>query len=94
LTVRDTYQASVVVAEAAKLATLQKAAMTQQEAINAVGVNIGANPMLGVTAAHDTIIKAANVTQQATAQKAEHDKQVAINNARSVLQAVGDVGPA
>ena len=92
MTARTTFDASVKSAESSKLATLMVAANTHQEAINAVGVNIGANPMLGVTAAHDAIIKAANVTLQTTAQKAEHDKQVAINNARATLQATGDVG--
>jgi hypothetical protein len=41
-----------------------------------------------------TTIRNANKIYQTTTQKAEHNKQVAINNARSTLQGTGDVGPA
>jgi hypothetical protein len=55
--------------------------------------NIGANPMLGVTAAHDATIRAANVTYQVAKQTATQVEQATIQNARNTLVNTGDVGP-
>jgi hypothetical protein len=93
MTVRSVFEAAVITANVARTATLQTAANTLQEAINAVGDNAGANPQLGVTAAHDTTIRAANVTAQATAQKASHDHQMAITQAKAVMRAAGNFDP-
>jgi hypothetical protein len=90
---RETYQSSVASAEATKLATLQKATLTAQESINAVGVNAGKNPMLGVALADDATIRAANKTLQASQLSAEATKQTSINSARSILQQT-DTAPA
>jgi hypothetical protein len=94
MTARDTYNSSVTSAEKTKLGTLQTATVTLQESINAVGVNAGKPPAFGYSAADDLTIRNACKTYQTTALKAEHDKQVAVNNARSTLQGTGDVGPA
>ena len=95
MTNRSQFESDCRSAEKAKAATIQTAVNTQQESINAVGVNIGANPMLGVTAAHDATIRAANATFQGTALTAEHLKQVTITNSRaSNLQNNGDTGAA
>ena len=95
MTNRSTFESDCRTAEKAKAATIQTAVNTAQESINAVGVNIGTNPMLGVTASHDATIRAANVTYLQTALKAEHDRQQTVSNSRaSNLQANGDNGPA
>jgi hypothetical protein len=93
MTARTTFEAAALAANVTKTATLATLTNTTQEAVNAVGVNIGANPMLGVSAAHDLTIRAANVTAQATAQKASHDAQMAVTNAKATLRATGDVWP-
>jgi len=51
---RETYFASVASAEKTKLATLQTAATTEQETINAVGVNAGKPPAFGYSVADET----------------------------------------
>lgn len=70
-----------------------KEANTAQEAINAVGVNAGANPQLGCSNSQIVAIKNANTAYQVAKAKAGHDEQVAIDNARATLQATGDVNP-
>jgi hypothetical protein len=87
---RETYQTSVNNAEAAKIASNVTNANTAQESINAVGVNIGANPALGVTAAHDATIRAANVTYREALLTAEKTKQATIQVANDVLRNTGD----
>lgn len=86
MTARDTYQASVVTAKVAKVATNIVNANAHQETINNVGVNAGANPQRGVTAANDVIIRAANVAYNVAKNKAEHDKQQAIQVAKDILR--------
>lgn len=93
MTVRDTYQASVKTASVAKVASNVVNANTHQESINAVGVNIGANPQLGVTAAHQATIMTANETYNANKQNAEMVKQVAIQAAKDILRQT-DTAPA
>jgi len=93
LSARDTFNASVASAETTKLTTFQKATNTAQESINVATINQGINPARGLTDTQIASVKAANVAFQVTAQKAEHDKQVAINNARDALRATGDVNP-
>jgi hypothetical protein len=75
------------------VASNQSNTLTAQESINAVGVNIGANPMLGVTAAHDATIRAANVTYQQAKQTATVVEQAALDVALATLRNTGDVGP-
>ena len=94
MTNRSTYEADCKTAESTKLATLQTAANTEQESINAVGVNAGKPPAFGYSLADALTIKNASATYQTTARKAEHDKQQTISNSRAKnLQANGDVGP-
>lgn len=91
---RSTFDAAVSAAEITKTATLAAAANTHQEGIAASRHNVGYNTATGNFANLDSATKAANVAYQVTKQKAEHDKQVAVNNARATLQATGDLGPA
>jgi hypothetical protein len=93
MTVRTVLEAAITASNVTKTATLATLTNTTQEALNAVGVNIGANPQFGVTAAHDTTIRAANVTAQATAQKASRDQQMTITQAKAVARAAGDFFP-
>jgi hypothetical protein len=94
MTVRDTYNASVVTAVTKRIATLQGAANTAQESINAVGVNVGANPQLGCSDSQIAAIKAANVQYQVTKAKAGHDEHAAIQVAKDLLRSQGDFAPA
>jgi hypothetical protein len=72
----------------------QAAALACQESINAGGVNIGANPMLGVTAAHDATIRAAAVTYQQAKLAAYAAQQATIQVAKDLLRSQNDFGPA
>jgi hypothetical protein len=96
MSARDTYVAAVKTAAAAQIATLQVAALVAQEAINVAGVGAGASshPSLGVAngSTLDIATRNANASYAATRAKAEHDKQVAIENAKNVLRATGDTG--
>jgi hypothetical protein len=56
-------------------------------------VNIGANPMLGVTAAHDATIRAANATYQLAKQTTQVTKAATEQTAKDTLANTGDVGP-
>ena len=95
MTNRSQYESDIKTAEATKLGTLQTATVTQQEAINAVGVNAGKPPAFGYSAADALTIKNACATYQATAQTAEATKQVTITNSRAKnLQNNSDTGPA
>lgn len=99
MSARSTFEAvvapSAVPGSAAnvRVATNQTNALTAQESINAVGVNIGANPAFGVTAAHDATIRAANATYQVARATACATEQSTIQVAKDVLRNSGDVGP-
>jgi hypothetical protein len=54
---------------------------------------IGANPMLGVTAAHDLTIRQANATYIAAKQTAASTQQATIQVAKDLLASQGDTGP-
>jgi hypothetical protein len=94
VTNRSNFESDCKTAETTKLATLQTAATTQQESINAVGVNAGKPPAFGYSAADDLTIRNACKTYYATALSAEATKQVTITNSRAKnLQNNSDVGP-
>jgi hypothetical protein len=70
VTNRSTYESSVAGSNTTLINSNQANALTAQESINAVGVNIGAHPSFGLTAGHDATVRAANVTYQVAKQMA------------------------
>lgn len=93
MTSRDTYNASVVTAIVAKIASNAANATTAQETIAASGVNVGYTIQTGNFANLDSATRNANAAYAATRLKAEMVKQVAIQAAKDTLRATGDVHP-
>jgi hypothetical protein len=90
---RSVYEQSVANAQAPLVASNNSASLSAQESINAVGVNIGANTALGVTAAHDLTIRQANAAYIAAKQAAASTQMQTIQTARDLLASQGDTGP-
>jgi hypothetical protein len=93
MTARDTYNSSVTAAAVTKQVTTSANELTRQEAINAIGVNVGANPQFGATAAQIVTIKAAAQARRDADFAAEQARQAAVDRAREALRATGDLGP-
>jgi hypothetical protein len=89
----QTYQASVNSATTTRVASNQANALTAEESIAAQTVNAGNPSGRGVSQSADTQIRAANAAYVAAKQTACMLEQVAINNARSILQQT-DTAPA
>ena len=81
-----TIPATCKIAEATKQATIQSSALTAQEAINSVGVGVGANFALGASASQNTATINANNALNAARQQAEMVKQVTIDAARDAVR--------
>jgi hypothetical protein len=90
LTARSVYEATLKTAPATRIATLETAATTLQEAINAAGVNAGKNPANGVSLADAATIKTAAQTYQATQATAVMTEQSTIAVAKNTLRSTGD----
>jgi hypothetical protein len=88
---RDTYNASIASAEATARATIATAAITFQEAVNAVGDNVGANPQLGATATTIGKIATAQAAYVASCNAANATANATKDAAKATLRATGDV---
>ncbi len=94
MTIRDTYNTSVVAATAAKVPTKAANANAHQETIAASGKNVGYNNATGNFANFDAATRNANATYAAAQLNAEMIKQIAIQAAKDTLRATGDLAPA
>ena len=94
MTSRDTYNTTVLNAGTTKTASLTNNQLVHQEAINAVGVNVGTNPQLGCSNSQIASIKAAAKAKIVADTLAEMTKQVTINVAKDTLRDSGDKAPA
>jgi hypothetical protein len=93
MTARDTYNASVVSANTAVVATGISNAVAEQETINAKGVNVGYTTQTGTFANLDSATKTANALRLSNAFAREKAKQSSIAAARDTLRNAGDYGP-
>jgi hypothetical protein len=92
MTARDTYNATIASAAKTKVATELTNAMTQQEAINQSGVNVGYTLQNGNYANFATAVANANKARLAADYAAEAAKQASHALARDTLRAT-DLGP-
>jgi hypothetical protein len=90
MTARDTYNATIATATKTKVATELANAMTQQEAINQSGVNVGYNLQTGNYANLKSAVDAANKARLAADFAAEQAKQASHAKARDALRDAGD----
>jgi hypothetical protein len=93
MTARTTFEAAVLATGNVQIAAVAAAELTRQETVNVVGVNAGANPMLGATNSQIATINAANAAKAAAVLAAEVAKQASLAAARNTLRSSGDTGP-
>ena len=96
MTARDTYTASVKSALATAVAAKVSNAVVAQTTRDASGCNLGILVATNSTnfAAFDTATRNANAAYYAAQILAEHNKQIAIQNAKDILRGTGDLAPA
>jgi hypothetical protein len=92
MTARDTYNSTIATATKTKVASELLNAMTQQEAINQGGVNVGYTLQNGNYANLKTAVDNANKARLAADLLAEQTKQSSHAAARDALRAT-DQGP-
>jgi hypothetical protein len=93
MTARSTFESSLKNAGPTCVQSLTNASAAAIASINAVGVDIGSNPMLGVTSGHDASIRAANTALQVAQQASQVAKQATEDAAKATLRNTGDLAP-
>jgi acetaldehyde dehydrogenase (acetylating) len=93
MTARTTFEGSVATVGPTKINSVNAAELVRQEAINAVGVNVGANMQLGASNSQIASVKAAIAAKLASQDAADRAAQATYDAARQTLRATGDTGP-